>query len=164
MSSRGVSKGLEFKAPPGSDPQSHQIMDQMKDSFALFMAQLPEEAIGAGAKWEVKLPIKTQGMAIDQTTSYELISLEGDRLTTKSTITQQAASQKIQNPAMPGMKVDLIKMTGKGTGEHTFDLTKLVPTTGTTAFKSEASMSMNMGGQKQAMTVKADMNVQLEAK
>ena len=114
ISSRGFSKGIEFKAPPGADPQTRQIMDQMKDSFASLAAPLPEEAVGPGAKWEVRMPIKSQGMTIDQTATYELVSIEGESLTTKSTITQHAANQKIENPAMPGLKVDLTKMTGNG--------------------------------------------------
>jgi hypothetical protein len=155
-SSRGVSKGLEFKAPADSNPQ--------KEIYTQLAVPMPEEAIGPGAKWEVKMPIKTQGMTIDQTANYEVASLEGESLTTKSVIVQQAANQKIQNPAMPGMKVDLTKMTGKGTGQRTFALANLLPTAGTGVVHTEASMAMNMGGQKQAMTMKMDVDVQFEAK
>jgi hypothetical protein len=164
MSSRGLSHGIEFKAPAGSDPQARQLMDQLKDSLSQLTTPLPEEAIGLGAKWEVKTPIKSQGMTMDQTTVSELASLEGDRLTTKNTISQHAANQKVQNPAMPGLKMDLTKMAGKGTGERTIDLGKLLPIAGTGEVRSETSMSLDAGGQKQAMTMKMDMNVRLEAK
>ena len=70
--------------PPGADAQTRQLMDQMKDSFSSVAAPLPEEAVGPGARWEVKMPIKSQGMTIDQTATYELVSLEGERLTTKA--------------------------------------------------------------------------------
>jgi hypothetical protein len=136
----------------------------MKEFYTELAAPLPEEAVGPGAKWEVKMPIKTQGMTIDQTATYEVVSLEGENLTTKSTIVQQAANQKIQNPAMPGIKLDLSKMTGKGSSERTFDLAKLLPTAGTGKVHTDTAMSMNMGGQKQAMTMKMDMDVQFEAK
>ena len=164
VSSRGVSKGVEFKAPAGGNPQARQLMDQMKESFTQLAAPLPEEAVGPGAKWEVKMPIKTQGMTIDQTATYEVVSLEGERLTTKSAIAQHAANQKVQNPAMPGLKMDLIKMTGSGTGERTFDLAHLLPVTGTGNVHSETSMAMNMGAQKQAMNMKMDLNLRFEAK
>ena len=163
-SSRGVSKGVEFKAPADSNPQTRQFVDQMKEFYTQLAVPMPEEAVGPGAKWEVKMPIKTQGMTIDQTANYEVVSLEGESLTTKNIIAQQAANQKIQNPAMPGMKVDLTKMTGKGTGQRTFALTNLLPTAGTGVVHTEASMAMNMGGQKQAMTMKMDVDVQFEAK
>ena len=164
ISSRSLSKGLEFKLPADSNPQARQIMDQMKDMYSQLVVPLPEEAVGLGAKWEVKLPIKAQGMTIDQKATYEVVSLEGERLTTKSAIVQQAANQKVQNPAMPALKMDLTKMVGNGTGERTFDLAHLLPTTGAGKVHTEASMAMNMGGQKQAMTVKSDVNLHFDSK
>ena len=164
VSSRGFAKKLDFNVPAGAEAQTRQIMGQMKDSFSAGAVPLPEEAVGPGARWEVKMPIKSQGMKIDQTMTCELVSAEGDHLTIKRTITQHAANQKIQNPAMPGMKIDLTKMTGKATGESTFDLAKLMASAESTQFHSETSMAINMGGQKQAVSSKLDMSMQLEAK
>jgi len=60
--------------------------------------------------------------------------------------------------------MDLTKMTGKGAGEITLDLAKLLPAKGTADFHSETSMLMNMGGQKRAMTTKLDLDFHFEAK
>ena len=163
-SSRGLSKGVEFKSPAGSNPQTRQFMDQMKESFTQLTAPLPEEAVGPGAKWEVKMPLKSQGMTMDQSTTYEVVSIDGERITTKSAVVQHAANQKIQNPAMPSLKMDLTKMVGTGSSENAFDLAHLLPTMGTGKLHSESSMAMNMGGQKQPMTMKMDINFQFEAK
>jgi hypothetical protein len=103
-------------------------------------------------------------MTIDQTGTSELVSIEGERVTTKSTFTQRASNQKIESPAMPGLKMDLIKMVGTGTGESKFDLGKLLPSEGTTDLHSETDMAMNMGGQKQPISTKLDLNVRLESK
>ena len=84
VSSRGLSQrdGVQSAAwrrrpnPPdnGSD-----------EGFLLFAGgPLPEEAAGPGARWEVRRPIKSQGMAIDQTETRELVSIDGERVTTKS--------------------------------------------------------------------------------
>lgn len=164
VSSRGIAKGMEFKVPPDADAQTRRVMDQMKDSFSSIAAPLPEEAVGPGARWEAKIPIKSQGMTIDQTSTCELVSIEGERATTKSTFTQRASNQKIESPAMPGLKVDLNKMLGTGTGQSTFDLGKLLPVAGTTDLHSETDMAMNMGGQKQPISTKMDLNVHLESK
>ena len=164
VSSRGLAKGMEFKVPTGVDAQTRQVMDQMRDSFSSIAAPLPEEAVGPGARWEAKIPIRSQGMTIDQTGTSELVSIEGDRLTTKSTFTQRASNQKVESPAMPGLKVDLIKMNGTGTGESNYDLGKLLPIAGTTILHSETDMAMNMGGQKQPISTKMDLNVRLESK
>jgi len=125
---------------------------------------LPAEAIGPGAKWEVKMPLESQGMKINQAATYELVSIEGERVTIKSTTVQSAASQKIQNPAMPGLKLDLTKMTGQGTGETTLDLGQLMPSVATVDFHSETSAVMNAGGQTQPVTEKTDLDVRVEAK
>jgi hypothetical protein len=164
VSSRGLAKGMEFKVPPGADAQTRQVMDQMRSSFSSIAAPLPEEAVGPGARWEAKIPIKSQGMTIDQTGTSELVSIEGERVTTKGTFTQRASNQKIESPAMPGLKMDLIKMVGTGTGESKFDLGKLLPSEGTTDLHSETDMAMNMGGQKQPISTKLDLNVRLESK
>jgi hypothetical protein len=163
-SSRGISKGFEFKAPSDANPQTRQFVDQMKEFSADLAISLPEEAVGPGAKWQVKMPVKAQGMTINQDSTYEVVSLEGDTLTTKGNVAQEAANQKIQSPAMPGIKLDLTKMTGKGTGERIYDLAKLLPTTGKGQVHSETAMSMNMGGQKQAMNVKTDIEIRFAAK
>ena len=82
----------------------------------------------------------------------------------QAAVAQSAANQKMQNPAMPGMKLDLTKMTGETSGEVTSDLSQLFPTEETFDSHSDMSMSMNMGGQKTPMTMKMDMKLRLEAK
>jgi len=164
LASHGINKGMEVKAATETDPQVRQAIEQMKEAFTRTTTPLPEEAVGAGARWEVKMPIKSQGMTIDQTVTYTAVSIEAERLTAESTIVQSAASQKIQNPVMPAIKLDLNKMTGNGTGKLTLDLAHLLPTETTGEIHSETSLGMNAGDQKQAMTVKTDMNVRLQAK
>ncbi len=164
MSNRGLSRSMDLKLPANADPQTQKTMEQMKDSFSQVGVRLPEEAIGLGAKWEVRMPVQSQGMNLDQTTTYELVAVEGERCTAKTTITQRAANQKIESPAMPGLKVDLTKMVGQGTGDVVFDLTKLAPVDGKSDLHTEMNMGLNIGGQKQSMTLKMDMNVRAEAK
>ena len=127
VSSRGLSQGIGFKVPAGVQPLTREFVDQLKDAIVAVMVPLPEEAVGAGAKWEAKLPLKTQGMTIDQTATYEVVSTEGEGLTVKSTVVQRATNQKVENPTMPGMKIDLTQMAGTGTGECTFNLAHLLP-------------------------------------
>jgi len=164
MSNRGITKTNEIKVPAGADPQTRQAMDQVKETMTKVSAPFPEEAVGPGAKWEAKMPIKSQGMTIDQTAIYELVSLEEDHITARITIAQRAANQKMQNPAMPALKLDLTKMVGNGGGDLTFDLAKIVPPQATLQSHSELSMNMNNAGQKQTMDRKLDLNVRIESK
>jgi hypothetical protein len=164
MSHRGFSKGSQVKVPAGMDPQTRRTMDQMADAFSRGAVVFPEEAIGPGAKWEAKLPLESQGIKIDQIATYELASIEGERLIVSTSILQSAANQKIENPAMPGLKVDLTKMTGTGTGGVTLELGQLLPLEASLESQSDLSMAMDLAGQKQAMTMKMGLNVRLEVK
>ena len=164
MTSRGVNKGQEISIPSGTDPQLRQALDQMKQSLSSLSAPFPEEPVGAGAKWEAKTPLKSQGMTIQQTATYELVSVTGDQLNLKTTIVQTAANQKIQSPALPGMKVDLTRMEGSGNGEIAVELARLLPVKGNLESHADLSMGMNAGGQKQTMSMKMDINMQLETK
>ncbi|MBE0544355.1 MAG: hypothetical protein IH623_23690 [Verrucomicrobia bacterium] len=164
MSNRGFNKESELVVPPDADPQMRQSLAQMQETWSNIAVHLPEEAVGVGAKWEVRQPLKSQGMTINQTATYELLSIEGNRLNTAVTIAQTAANQKIQNPAMPQMKLDVTKMTGTGTGNMTVDLAQLMPLLATMQAQTEMSLSMDMGGQKQKMTMKTGMNLRMESK
>jgi hypothetical protein len=164
VSSRGLDKGRDFKAPAGADAQTLQMMEQMKQGLSGFGLPLPEEAIGPGAKWEFKQPLKSQGMTLTQTFEYQLASADGDHVVASSKISQTAPQQKIENPAMPGLKVDLNKMSGTGKGDVTVDLGQLLPVKGNTDMHSEMSMGVNTGGQKQAMSMTMDVGMSFETK
>jgi hypothetical protein len=164
VSSRGLSKGTEFKLAPDTNPQARQAVEQMKETFSALVIPLPEEAVGAGSKWESRSQLKTQGMNIDQTVTYELVSVDGERLVLKSTTLQSAANQKIDSPAMPGMKIDLKKMEEKGTGKLTLDLTQLLPREGSATSHADFNMAMNMGPQTQAMSMRNDTSMVIESK
>jgi hypothetical protein len=166
LSSRGVSLSTDIKAPEGADPQVNQFVDQMKETMSHVSTPLPEEPVGAGAKWEVKMPVKSQGITLSQTETFQLVSMEGEHGTAKTTISQTASRQKIDNPMVPGSKVDLTKMTGNGTSEGTFDLERILPPEASVQFHSEmmTTMTTSNAGQKQTMDVKMDMNLHVESK
>jgi len=157
MSSKGIIRTFDVKLPDGASPQLSQAMAQIKDSFSSSSTVLPAEAVGPGAKWEYQTQVKSQGITIDQTVDYQLVSVSGDQLTLQSTIRQNAANQKIESPAMPGMKVDLTKMTGTGSGNSTFDLGHIMPLVATVDEDVEMVMGINMGQQPQSMKMKINL-------
>ena len=163
-SNRGLYKGMEIKGAADADPQMQHAMEQLKEAFIMAATPLPEEPVGSGGKWEAAMAIKSQGMTIDQKTTYHLTSIEDERLSIETTIAQSAANQKIQNPMMPTMKLDLTKMSGTGTAKITVDLSQVLPAEMTHEVHSDIAMSMNAGDQKQAMTMKTAMNARLESK
>jgi hypothetical protein len=85
------------------------------------------------------------------------------QLTIKSTTARSATNQKIANPMMPGLQVDLTKLTGSKKEEFVLDLAKLLPVTYQSEDWSEMSMAMNQGGQRQTMTMKMEARNKLES-
>jgi hypothetical protein len=163
ISDRGISRETELKVPAGADAQVQQTMDQMKEFIANASAPLPEEVVGPGARWEVLTKLDTQGMAVNQTAQYELVSIEGDRAELAMTITQRAAHQKIENASMPGLKLDLTKMTSDGKGTTTVNLSKLLPVAGSLEQRTEMDMAINLGQRKQTMSMSMDMQIGITA-
>lgn len=153
---------LEAKIPAGASAEQREGMEEMKDAFANAEFLLPETAVGVGAKWEIKKKTKQQGMTIDETIRHELISSEGGKIVVKSTTTQSAANQKIANPIMPTLKVDMTKMTGTAVETATIDLTLLLPIKAEVEEKTEINMALNNGGKKQAMSMKTETQSSME--
>ncbi|HEV2208947.1 MAG TPA: DUF6263 family protein [Verrucomicrobiae bacterium] len=164
VTSRGVSQGNDMSLPAGANPQLGQAIEQMKQSLTTMAVPLPEEPLGPGARWEARTQTKSQGITVDQTATYELVSAEGDVLKIKSNATQHAANQKIESPSMPGVKVDLTKMNGSASGETMLNLTHVVPQKATMDSHLDMAMGMNLGAQKQNMGMKMDIGLLLEAK
>lgn len=153
---------IDAKIPAGASAETKESMQSMGKAFANQEFILPDEAIGVGAKWEVKQKKKDEGMTIDEVIEHELVSIDGDLLVVKSTVSSSAANQKISNPMMPGSKVDLTKLTGSSKETATYSLSKLVPVKAEADEKTETIMSLNAGGKKQAMTMKQEMSSTLE--
>ena len=164
LTARGVCQRADMSLPAGANPQLGQAIEQMKQSLTTMAVPLPEEPLGPGARWEARTQTKSQGITVDQTATYELVSAEGDVLKIKSNATQHAANQKIESPSMPGVKADLTKMNGSGSGEIMLNLAHVVPQKATMDSHLDMAMGMNLGAQKQNMGMKMDIGLLLEAK
>jgi hypothetical protein len=163
MTSRGT-QTVQHQLPAGGDPTTSQAVEQLGHSFSGLECVFPEEPVGLGAKWRSQRSSRSQGIIIDQTTTSELVSVDGDRVSVKGTVTQQAAKQKVQNPSLPGGALDLSKMTGNGMLEFTFDLTQLYPSELTGETHVDTTMEMDMADQKQSISTTTTSKVRLEAK
>ncbi len=164
ISSRGIPLNLEMKAAPDINPQVRSTLQQLSESFSQYCVAWPEEAIGPGAKWQATLPVKSQGMTIDQIATYELISMDGDQFRLKVYIAQKATNQRISNPTMPSVKMNLLNLSGAVSGDITANPTRIFPTTSKLVMQNSTEMNMEMSGQKQVMSMKMSMNYGVETK
>jgi hypothetical protein len=164
ISEHGISLGIHMTPPPGATPQTTQMLNQMKDSFSSSSNPLPDEPVGAGAKWEYQTRLHSQGMAMDETIDTQLVSVQGDHLKLKIRMALSAADQDMQSPSMPAMKTHLSSLNGSGTGNTTLDLSHLMPPSATLAESTQFAMSVSAGGQKKDMQMAMTMDISINSK
>jgi predicted peroxiredoxin len=150
VSSRGVTKSTKLDV---ADPAMKQLLGQMTSSVENLSMPFPEEAVGVGARWEVRQALTGGGQTVFQKSECELVSIEGSAVSMKVTTEQTAPPQSVNNPALPaGAEMYLDKMSGSGTGTVVVHLDSLVPTS-TLESTTSTAMTMNMSGQAISVTV-----------
>jgi hypothetical protein len=162
VDSRGVVRAIKMQFVDTDDPQLKAIADSMEQNFSQLGAPFPEEAVGVGAKWRVKTKLEQMGFRLDQTATYKLASLDGDKGKLEITIQQSAPAGKLSLPGIPaGAAADLESMKGNGTGDIAFELGRSVPV-GKMQTTADIHVKINMGAEAQASSMKMTMNVVLK--
>jgi hypothetical protein len=156
ISNRGVTKSSKMEI---GDPALQQLVGQMTSSVENLSMPFPEEAVGAGARWEVRQGTTTGGQTIFQKATYELVSIDGQAVSLKVTTEQTAPPQSANNPALlPGAEMTLDKVTGTGAGTTVIRLDSLVPTSQMDTATTMA-MTVSTGGQSQPITTDMKMKI-----
>jgi hypothetical protein len=164
MASRGFVRKSDFKMPSGLSPESRAGIAGLKESMDQSEIILPQEAIGVGARWEVKQRVKKQGVNLDIITIHELVAADGNVLTIKSAAVLSAPpNQKINHPMMP-QAVDVVKLSGTISADSRVDLALVLPVQETSDENTETTIAMGPDGQKQTLVVKSQANAQLNPK
>jgi len=144
---------IEMKNAP---PQIKQMMSNLKQSYDQMVTQLPDEAVGKGARWQVVANMDTNGVKASQKAVFEVVDISGSIVKLKSTVTLTAPEQTINSG---GTSVKVKKMAGTGTGDITLDLSKLI---------GASSMSLHVTEDLEAMgkplSMAMDMSMKWEPK
>ena len=120
-------------------------MQFMDKNLHIIAAPLPEEAIGVGGQWEVK-PAQESPEGVEKAV-YEILSIEGPRVSAKVTVTVSASRQTPKD----------LTATGGGTGEMTIDLGRIMPAKGNLALRSWIPVSF--AGEKTAMKTQTYLRI-----
>lgn len=165
VDSRGMNKGASFELPPNMDPQTRQLMDGMRDAVGRMSAPLPKEPVGVGGKWKVVQQLKQNGMTLDQTATYTVKAIDGDKVTLDVAVEMDAKPQEVKAPGMPpNSKMLLEKMTGKGGGETVQSMASLLPEMSKVNIKTAMKSTVEAMGQKQKMGMDMTMDVTIQPK
>ena len=161
VSDRGVTKSGDIDVNKVTDPNLRQTLTSLASQLESLSVPLPEEAVGVGAKWEVRQALNAAGVQMFQRMEAELASIDASSVTLRIKSEQTTPPQPINNPSLPaGATVEIEKMSGTGAGTMKLQFDSLVPTSELTSTQT-GSMAMSMAGmsQKMNMDMKATITV-----
>lgn len=159
VDSRGFVRQVELDSSKIDNPALKQALASMQQTFDQMGAPFPEEAVGVGAKWQVKSRIDQMGIKLSQIADYELAEISGDKGKIKVKIQQTAPGGTMNLPGLPqGATAKLVSMRGSGKGELGFDLGRTIPD-GHIDTKSEVKVSVTLAAEKQEMRTKMEARV-----
>ncbi len=129
ISDRGVSRTTTINVDKITDPNLKQTLSAVANSLEGMSMPMPEEAVGVGAKWEVRQASKAAGAQTFQKIECELASVDAQGATIRVKLEQTAPPQGITNSALPaGSVVNIEKLAGTGTGTIALRFNSLIPT------------------------------------
>lgn len=139
--------------PPG---MARQMMDEMMNDVDESQQELPEEAVGRGARWQVVQHLDIAGAKISQGQEFTLRSRSGNRVELDTKIIQPPADGP-GAPLVPGMSIQSVS-TGSGT--MVLDLNGLSTTL---TMEVNSTTTMSMPSQAQAQPRKMVMQMKMTA-
>lgn len=158
MSDRGITRAANFDTSKISNPQLAQAMSAVQDTLQNVSLPLPEEPVGVGATWEVRLAQKANGLQAFNKYSLELTALDDTSCTLKVKLDQTAPPQSISTPAMGGATASLDVLDGTATGTTKIRFDKVSPT-GEVNGNTKMTMTIKMGDNAQQMNMVMTMKM-----
>ena len=105
-----------------------QNIQQMMDSLQQMSAPFPTEAIGVGAQWQRPYQMSMNGVDMSGVAIYELVSVEGDRITLNTAVIQEGTAATFSALPLPAnVELSMQHMDSSGQGIIEMDLTEVMP-------------------------------------
>jgi hypothetical protein len=119
IDSRGMVEELTIDAPSDASLLAGDMIDQIKQAIRLSSLPLPEEPVGEGAKWTVTQVVEQRTAKIAQSSTFELVNVEGEVVRATSTHAAEAPKQKLKLPGSregASFKLDKVELVGDSKG------------------------------------------------
>ena len=163
IDSLGNTKDVNFELPDSVDPNSKQMLGQMLNSLKQLSSPVPAQAVGEGAKWKVDNTLTANGITLNQVSTYEVESLQGDTVTLKTAVQQQADPQKISPPGLPpNASINLTSLDSQGEGTFTIKLDQILPNSANMAITSDTKMSVKQPNSQEEMPMGMNMVMNMD--
>ena len=138
ISGTGIIGTVSFTPPAGvatdpdtADPTQAEALGTVEGYLSALYGQMvifPEDPIGDGATWTVDMPVLGESSTL-QTTTYTLMSREGDTVTVRAEVAQRPAVTSLPVGDGSGQSLSISSTHSTGSGTFTVDLTKPLPST-----------------------------------
>ena len=141
-------------------------MDQLKTYIEQLSAQVPQEAVGKGASWQVISQIGFNGINLQQTATYELVDIQDGIATMNINLTQQApGAQKIVLPQMPkGMTMTMQSYNATGTGQAKIALNRIMPLSTSIKMNTNTQMRTKVANSPEEMMMNQQISTRMNIK
>jgi hypothetical protein len=126
---RGFVRGGVIDVPSGAQGPAEQILAQLGQAYGQALVAAPVEPVGVGARWVETRDVDQSGMKLRQTTTYELRSRTSDAIEVHAEVVQSLRAADFSGGLVPGVRAKLVKFSGKGTVDTSFDLGAASPRT-----------------------------------
>jgi hypothetical protein len=112
LDDRGITRRADVVAPVEVSPRLLTLLGNIRTS--LIAVPLPEEAIGVGARWQVRRMHQVGPIQTSQVLVYSLLERKGRTLRLALNLHQSAAPQKVALDASTNFHVDAYEISGAG--------------------------------------------------
>ncbi len=119
MTDRGRLESVDYAVPDGLDEDVAATLEQFEGRLGGLAVPLPEEPVGAGARWRASGSTVAAGVTVEETATYEVVAMDANGVTYRFDLTQSAGEQELHGPTVPaGTEATLrsAELTGSGEG------------------------------------------------
>ena len=150
IDSRGIISDGTIDFPAKLDPSMQIMVEAIRGAMEQLAVPLPKETVGLGARWEVSQTIVSGGIALDQTTIYELGKNKTGETELSGTIEQDAQMQEVE---LAGFETaELLSLEATGSSTATLGLDRLAPRSSSSVITSESRFEFaKKSGRRQAL-------------
>lgn len=149
---RGETRDMRIDGADGVPEMMRGRLDQ-NDHMSV---ELPQEALGLGARWTLRSKEKSDnGIVLDQTATYTVTAIDERGVSFDVKIEQSAEESEIET--MMG-KAKVVSMTGKGKGSTRIEFDRIAPKSFSLMLETDVEVDSGMGGsQFQGMVISIEM-------
>jgi len=160
LTTRGALVDSNLDIPPDLDPNTEQLLGQLRDQFRDVTVPLPEPEVGVGARWRATSQLTLNGIQAQQVYEYRLKKRTGTTLELDVRGTQTAKRQTVDTPGGATLRVKNYKTTYRGT--TVTDLAGLLPVSSRVRGSGDQRFDVRAGDERGELRQHVDVRVDLE--